>query len=199
MKMRIVGLTGGIGSGKTTIASMFRELGVPVYLADPEARKLMASSPVIKEKIVAAFGEAAYANGMPDNKFLAAIVFKKKEKLQQLNAIIHPEVQKHFSEWCKQQKAPYVLKEAAILFESGSYKDCDTIITVTAPEALRIQRVMERDNATEAMVRARIKNQWADEKKIALSDFVIENTDLTKAAEAVENIHHILIKNSPGK
>lgn len=192
----IVGLTGGIGGGKSTIASLFKKLGVPVYMADLEARNLMISSVTVRKEIIKVFGEKSYRGTTPDSKFLAAIVFKQKEKLQQLNAIIHPEVQQHFSAWYSLQDAPYVIKEAAILFESGSYKDCDKIITVTAPVAIRIKRVMERDNVTEAMVLDRVQHQWPDEKKAVLSDFVIENTALDKAAEAVRKIHNTLIKNA---
>ncbi len=195
----IVGLTGGIGGGKSTIASLFKKLGAPVYMADLEARNLMISSATIRKEIIKVFGEKSYRNTTPDSKFLATIVFKQKEKLQQLNAIIHPEVQQHFSAWYTLQNAPYVIKEAAILFESGSYKDCDKIITVTAPVAIRIKRVMERDNVTEAMVLDRIQHQWPDEKKAALSDFVIENIAPDKAAESVRKIHDTLIKNAPEK
>ncbi|MCB0376390.1 MAG: dephospho-CoA kinase [Sinomicrobium sp.] len=192
----IVGLTGGIGSGKSTVAALFEALGVPVYTADAEARRLMASSPEIRAAIIANFGEQSYHDHDPDSAFLAAIVFKDKEKLRQLNNIIHPRVQEHFSAWYKRQKAPYVIKEAAILFESGAYKACDKIITVTAPVADRIQRVMKRDNASEAMVNARMSNQWTDEKKAALSDFVIENTDMSETVKEVKKIHDILIGNS---
>ena len=191
----IVGLTGGIGSGKSTVATMFKKLGIPVYIADLEARKLMNSSAVIRKEIIEAFGEASYHNDVPDRKFLADIVFKEKEKLQKLNTIVHPKVQQHFLDWYKRQTSPYVIKEAAILFESGGDKECDKIITVTIPVSERIKRVMKRDNITEEVVMARIKNQWPDERKIALSDFIIENTDINETQKTVKKIHHTLLEN----
>lgn len=191
----IVGLTGGIGSGKSTVAALFADLGIPVYMADTEARKLMASSEAIKTAIIAAFGKRSYHNNEPDRAFLANIVFNDNEKLRQLNAIIHPRVQQHFLSWYTEQNAPYTIREAAILFESDSYKDCDKIITVTVPVTVRIQRVMERDGISEAMVTARMNNQWPDEKKAALSDFVIENTDMSKTVKEVKKIHDTLLGN----
>lgn len=188
----IVGLTGGIGSGKTTVAGFFKELGVPVYVADTEARKLMSTSGEIRKEIIKGFGEEAYRNKIPDSKFLAGIVFNDPEKLRQLNSIVHPRVQQHFLQWYKKQKAPYVIREAAILFESGTYKDCHKIITVTAPEALRIQRVMERDKISETMVLERMQHQWPEAKKVALSDFVIENIDINQTVKEVKKIHESL-------
>ena len=155
----IVGLTGGIGSGKTTVAKMFMELGVPVYLADVEAKKLLAENTEVQKKVIDILGEQAYKNEEPDRAYIAEKVFKNKNLLTSLNKIIHPAVKIHFENWYASQNAPYVLKEAAILFESGSYKDCNAIITVTAPEEIRINRVILRDKTTEEAVRARMQNQ----------------------------------------
>ena len=190
----IVGLTGGIGSGKSTVAKMFENLKIPVYITDDRAKKLTETSLTIKEKIVALLGEMAYKDKKPDRLYIAQKVFNNRELLQELNSIIHPEVQKDFDAWIKQQKSPYVIKEAAILFETGSNKHCDVVIMVTAPVDVRIERVMNRDGVKREDVLARIKNQWDDQKKIALSDYVIENTDLEKTSEKVLIIHNELSK-----
>ena len=185
----IVGLTGGIGSGKSTIAKEFAVLGIAVFNSDEQAKVLIATDAQIKKRIMAAFGEEAYQNGEYNRAYIAQIVFNNPEKLAILNSIVHPALAKHFKQWAKKQTSPYVLKEAAILFESESYKDCDYIITVTAPEQLRIARVMARDHCTEAQVRARMAQQWSDAQRIALSNAVIENIDLESAKEQVKRIH----------
>ncbi len=192
--MKIVGLTGGIGSGKTTVANMFLSLGIPVYIADQEAKKLMATSKVIKRKLTALFGEMAYTNDALNRSFIANIIFNDKRYLDQMNAIVHPKVAQHFNRWVKKQKAPYVIKEAAILFENGSYKHCDVVITVVAPKNLRMQRVIERDATTKVKVNAIMQNQWDDDKRIALSDYVIENTLLENTKEQVLDVHKSIIK-----
>ena len=185
----VVGLTGGIGSGKSTIAKEFAALGIAVFNSDEQAKVLIATDAQVKERIIAAFGEKAYQNGEYNRAYIAQIVFNNPEKLAILNSIVHPALAKHFKQWAKKQTSPYVLKEAAILFENGSYKDCDYIITVTAPEQLRIARVMARDHCTEAQVRARMAQQWSDAQRIALSNAVIENIDLESAKEQVKRIH----------
>ena len=185
----VVGLTGGIGSGKSTIAKAFATLGIAVFNSDEQAKALIANNAQVKKRIMAAFGEEAYQNGEYNRAYIAQIVFSNPEKLAILNDIVHPALAKYFKQWTKKQTSPYVLKEAAILFESGSYKDCDYIITVTAPEQLRIARVMARDHCTEAQVLARMAQQWTDEQRIALSNAVIENIDLESAKEQVKRIH----------
>ena len=185
--MMVVGLTGGIGSGKSTIAKAFAALGIAVFNSDEQAKALIATDAQVKEHIIAAFGEEAFQNGEYNRAYIAQIVFNNSEKLAILNSIVHPA--KYFKQWAKKQTSPYVLKEAAILFESGSYKDCDYIITVTAPEEVRIARVMARDHCTEAQVRARMAQQWSDAQRIALSDAVIENIDLESAKEQVKRIN----------
>lgn len=184
----IIGLTGGIGSGKTMIANYFESKGIPVYIADLEAKKIMDSQLIIG-KVIDAFGMDIIENEKINRSKLSALVFNNPENLAKLNAIVHPEVKIHFLNWLKEhQDFPIVIKEAAILFESGSYKDCDKIILVTAPKETRIQRVMKRDNVTKEAVEARMANQWEDEKKIALSDFIIQNTNAEEAKNAADKI-----------
>ena len=191
--MKIVGLTGGIGSGKTTVARMFEDLGIPVYIADTEAKALMNRSKIIHRKLTQLLGPSAYIDGKVNRAFLAEKIFNDKQLLQEVNSIIHPKVATHFNRWVKKQRAPYCIKEAAILFETGGYKNCDATILVVAPLQLRIERVLSRDNSTEAEVRARMDNQWDDEKKIALADHVIENIDLQDVKRQVKNIHKSLL------
>lgn len=192
--MIVVGLTGGIGSGKTTVAKQFEFLGIPVYIADEEAKKLMNRSKIIKRKLIALFGNEAYINNQLNRPFIAGIIFKDKGALQKMNAIIHPRVAKHFTKWLLKQKAPYVIKEAAILFENGGYKFCDYIITVIAPKQLRLSRLLKRDNTTEDKIEAIIKNQWTDEQKVKLSQFVINNTELESTKEQVVKVHNQLLE-----
>ncbi|WP_417360378.1 dephospho-CoA kinase [Galbibacter sp.] len=191
----IVGLTGGIGSGKSTIASFFKELGVPVYIADDRAKILMESDETIRNSIIEEFGHGAYQGAKPNRKFLSNIVFNQPDKLAILNGIIHPVVRADFDSWYATQNAPYVIKEVAVLFESGGDKLCDAIISVTAPEEIRIQRVVERDNTSISAVEDRMRNQWTDQQRVDKSTYVIENIDLDTTRENVCKIHdHILKK-----
>ncbi|WP_394759294.1 dephospho-CoA kinase [Flavobacterium sp.] len=193
---KIIGLTGGIGSGKTTIARLFEAEGIPVYIADDEAKKIMLLPETIAE-IEQCFGQEVIENNQIDKKKLSEIVFNNPEKLKNLNSIIHPLVKKHFDDWVKKQKSPFVIKEAAILFESGSYKYCDKIITVIASEETRVKRVIERDNCTKEEVLNRIKNQWSDSQKISKSDYVIENESIIETKiqfqeilKKLKNLHY---------
>lgn len=189
---KIIGLTGGIGSGKTTIANFFAEMGVPVYIADNQAKKIMQSKHIVAE-IKAVFGDFLFENEVLNRAKLAEIVFNNKEKLNQLNAIIHPAVKKDFELWLQENKNyEYVIYESAILFESGRYKDCDKIITVTAPEETRIERVINRDKTNREQVLSRMKMQWKDEERVAKSDFVIFNENLKTVKEEVVKILKIL-------
>lgn len=190
---RIVGITGGIGSGKTTVANMFSDFGVPIYNADIEAKKLTSSSPVIRNSLIRLLGTETYNEEGLNRKFMADKIFNDKNLLEKVNAIIHPQVAEHFQQWVAQQDFSYVLKEAAILFESGSYKQCDKVILVTAPTETRILRVMKRDMVTREEVEARMKNQWEDEKKRELSDFIIENEELSLTEKQVRDLHQQLI------
>lgn len=191
----IVGLTGGIGSGKTTVANFFKKLGVPIYIADNEAKRLMVISPEIRREVIRLLGEDAYEKNEPNRQYIAGKVFKNKELLAQLNAIIHPRVAIHFKNWYQQQDSPYVIKEAAILFENGGYKECDFMIIVTAPINKRIERIKKRDNSTDQEIQNRINAQWNDTKKIALSDVDINNNFLDQTKEKVLRIHnHLLLR-----
>ncbi len=189
---KIIGLTGGIGSGKTTIAKLFLKAGIPVYIADDEAKKIMESAEIIAA-IKELFGTSIFENEILNRKKLATIVFENPEKLKKLNAIIHPAVKKDFENWMlTHKKFPFIIYEAAILFESGSYKNCDLIITVTAPIETRIQRVIQRDKTTRENVLNRINAQWTDAQRIPKSDYVIENTTFAVMKEEVDEILKIL-------
>lgn len=191
--MKIIGLTGGIGSGKTTVAGFFAALGVPVYIADIEARKLTQNSKVIRKKLITLLGSEAYNEEGLNRGFVANLIFNDTALLEQVNRIIHPRVARHFKRWMVKQEAPYCIKEAAILFENGSYKNCDATILVTAPIAQRVERVLKRDHSTTAAIEDRMSNQWQDEKKLILADFHIVNIDLEMTKSRVEELHHLLL------
>lgn len=189
----IVGLTGGIGSGKSTVAQMFSELGVPVYNADKEAKKLMASSKKIKSEIIRLLGERAFQNNRLDTEFIAGKVFTDKEALKKLNNIVHPAVREHFQNWAKRQRSPYVIQENAIIFENSSQDNYDRVVLVIAPLELRMDRVLKRDATTEEKVAERIKNQLKDDEKEKLADFVIENLEIEMTRSKVFEIHGQLL------
>lgn len=192
--MKIVGLTGGIGSGKTTVANLFSELNVPIYIADKEAKALMNKSKVIKRKLIQLFGKDAYKAEELNRPYLAEQIFNDKNLLQQMNAIVHPKVASHFKRWLKKQAAPYCIKEVAILFENGSYVNCDKVITVIAPLEIRISRVLQRDQTTTSKIKAIIKNQWQDQERMKLSDYVISNDDnLQHLKYQINEIHQKLL------
>lgn len=190
-----IGLTGNIGTGKSTVARIFEILGVPVYHADRRAREI-ANSDKVTEKIALSFGQQVFnSRNQVDRKALAKIVFADKNKLTMLNNLIHPLVEDDFSQWCKLHlDKKYIIQEAAILFESGF--DClfDANILVTAPEELCISRVMARDRVTKEMVFDRIRNQWPQEKKLELADYVIINDEITMVIPQVLDIHQELKK-----
>lgn len=185
---KIIGLTGGIGSGKTMVANYFKSLGVPVYIADDGAKEIMKSPEVIQE-VVNEFGDEVVSDGELNREKLAQVVFDNPERLQKLNSIVHPKVKAHFENWVKaHNQYPFVIKEAAILFESGSYKNCDRIITVISPFEARIERVINRDGVDRESVLKRIQNQWTDEQRVAKSDFVIQNTTVNETKTEVKLI-----------
>ncbi len=192
--MIVVGITGGIGSGKSTVARMFEKLGIAIYISDDEAKKLMHTNEFVKKDIIALFGKEAYVNDMLNRGYIASIVFDNSEMLDALNKIVHPAVSSHFDTWKEKQKSPYVIKESAILFESGAYKECDYTILVCAPMDIRVQRILNRDKVTKEQIQSRIKNQWTDMKKIPLADFVINNTDFDKTEGKVYEIYNKIIK-----
>lgn len=173
-----IGLTGGIGSGKSYIASIFEKLDIPVYYSDDRAKTLMEESPELAGQIMSLLGPKSYTNGAPDRKYIAGIVFANPDMLGKLNKIVHPAVESDFESFVNLQPSNvnYIIKEAAILFESGSYKNLDAAIYVKAPLDIRLKRVMARDNVTEEQVKARMENQWPAEKVEPLADFVIDNS-----------------------
>lgn len=189
---KIIGLTGGIGSGKTTVAKAFEALGVPVYIADDEAKKIMLL-PQVLDSIKSIFSDAVFDNGVLNRQKLAQIVFENPQKLKALNDIVHPFVKLDFENWVqKRLDFPFVIKEAAILFESGSYIYCNKIITVIAPLETRIKRVMDRDKTDYESVLKRISNQWTDEMRAEKSDYIIENIDKEYTLKQVYEIFNLL-------
>ncbi len=197
MKPRIIGLTGGIGSGKTLVSKVFSTLQIPVFHADDEAKKLYDTDPDLLKGVVKLFGNEILFEGCLNKVRLAQIVFQNEELLMELNRLVHPAVGKSFKSWYERQNSPYVLREAAILIESGSYQDCDAIILVTADESLRIKRVMKRSGLTSEEVQKRIFKQWPDEKKRAHCDFEIHNDEKSLLIPQILSIHESIIKVSP--
>lgn len=191
-----VGITGGIGSGKTTVCKIFETLGIPVYYADQRAKWLMTHDEELIAQIKKLFGDEAYGpDGALNRAYIAGIVFQDKNKLSQLNALVHPAVARDSEQWqTRQRGAPYTLKEAAIMFESGSHRQLDRIITVTAPEELRIARVMQRDGTERSAVEDRIRRQMPESERIKRSDFVIYNDGSRSIVRQVVALHRRLIK-----
>lgn len=185
-----IGITGGIGAGKTTVCKVFEQLGIPVFYADKAAKLAMINDQTLIEGVKETFGTASYhPDGRLNNAHIANIVFNEKKELDKLNALVHPAVFKAFEEWVKTKSVPYVLKEAALLFESGSYKQCNKNILVTSSMPFRIARVMQRDNVTEEQVRARMDKQFTDEKKIAMADYFISNSPTDSIILQVLDLH----------
>jgi dephospho-CoA kinase len=190
-----VGVTGGIGSGKTLICSVFSSLGIPVFNADNEAKIIINTDNDVILKIIELFGDDIYTNNSIDRKKLAAIIFNNKVALNSINSIIHPKVRDAFNEWCLQfSNMPYVIQEAAILFESDVYKELDYNITVSASETIRIMRVMQRDSVSEEKIKERIKNQISDQERLKLADFVIDNDNNKMILPQILEIHKKLIQ-----
>jgi dephospho-CoA kinase len=192
-----VGLTGGIGSGKSIVARIFESLGVPVYYADDAAKDLYRTDPVLRQAIIDQFGPEAYTDGELNRKYISGIVFSSSEKLEKLNSLVHPATIRDAEKWLSAQTAPYAIKEAALIFESGSHRHLDHVIGVVAPESLRIKRVMARDHVTEEEVRRRMNNQIEDRIKMKLCDFVIYNDEKQLLIPQVLDIHAKLLSLSP--
>lgn len=186
-----VGLTGGIGSGKTTVAKIFETLGIPVYYADEAARQLMNTDGELKKELIRHFGTEIYRDHELDRKYLASIVFSNKEKLELLNSLTHPVTIRDAELWMKKQTTPYVIKEAALLFESGAAANLDAIIGVSAPQDLRVKRVMERDGATVEEVMTRISRQLDENMKMKLCDHIIQNNEQELVIPQVLNLHRL--------
>lgn len=191
-----IGITGGIGSGKSIVCSVLSELGYPVFHSDQVAKDLLNENPAIAEEIKTLFGSELYTDGIIDRQKLAAIVFNNTAARERINAIVHPHVRKAFSEFINRKDARLVFNEAAILFETGSYKQFDANILVTAPEELRIERVMKRDGVERADVIKRIKAQWTDEQKAELADYVLINDEKKPLLEQIESTVNELLNRS---
>jgi dephospho-CoA kinase len=190
-----VGLTGGIGSGKSTVAHFFENIGIPVYFADPSAKRLMTENSDLKYNLIKTLGKEAYNTiGQLNTKYISSKIFNNPELLSQINTLVHPAVEKDFLDFAQQHaNAPYIIKEAAILIESGSYKQVDKIILVSAPETLRIKRVCKRDGIDASLVKERINKQWSDEQKQPYIDFQIHNDDQQLLIPQILKIHQQLI------
>ena len=193
-----IGLTGSIGAGKSTVAKLLSEKGIPVYVADDAAKRLMAENPALQAAIEEAFGPGIYINGVLQRKALASKAFGTPESTARINALVHPAVHDDFVTWHAQQTPPYILREAAILFESGTYQTCDAIILVEAPMELRIQRVVERSGMTREEVEQRMARQWPDAQKRQMlkeGDVIVENyLDIAHLTRQVEMLHAELLK-----
>lgn len=189
-----IGLTGGIGSGKTTVAKVFTTLGIPVYHADLEARRLMETEPKLVELIRHHFSEKAYENGSLNRNYLSSIVFNDKKKLDLLNSLVHPFTIEDGKQWMGRQESAYAIKEAALIFESGSQGEFDLIIGVYAPETLRLFRTMQRDHIDKAIVKSRMNNQIKEEIKMKLCDEVLMNDEQELLLPQIINLHHQLME-----
>ena len=185
-----IGLTGGIGSGKTTVGEVFQQLGVSVYASDDRAKALMTEDLSLRSGLISLFGEQAFMNEILNRSYIASKVFSNTQLLAKLNTLVHPFVEKDFQAWSKRQEGAYVLKEAAILFESGAYKGLDEVVLVEAPIELRVNRVISRDGSHREDVIARMEMQWSDEKKKELSDHLIVNDEKSSLLEQVLKLHH---------
>lgn len=192
--MITVGLTGGIGSGKSTVASFFVELGVPVYNSDKEARKLMKSSKKIKKAIKSLLGKNAYDGKKLNKTYISSKIFKDKNLLRDINAIVHPAVKKDFSKWKTKQRAPYVIQETALIFENQSQDFYDQIILVIAPETERLQRIVARDGIRMEQVQDRFNNQLKDEEKSPLAHHIINNIELSETKKMVQQVNKALLE-----
>ena len=191
-----IGITGGIGSGKSTIAKIFEVIGIPVYNADDAAKRLMYENTNLKAQIIHHFGKDAYTNSTLNKKYIASIVFNNPEKLALLNSLVHPVTIQDAAEWIKKQTSPYIIKEAALFFESGAHAYVDKIIGVYAPTPIRINRVMKRDNITREEVLARMNKQIDEEMKMRLCDYVIKNNEQDLVLPQVMKLHTHFIEQS---
>ena len=191
--MILVGLTGGIGSGKSTVINYFKELGITCYQADDEAKKLMNSDKGLIKKIKNSFGDSIYINSKLDRKKLSAIVFTDKQKLELLNSIVHPYVNRHFENYRKGLEDIYIIKEVAIIFEIGTQNKFDKIILVRAPKEDRVKRIINRDKCNRQDAINRINNQIADDDKIDQCDFIIDNINLEEISNKVLKIHNSIL------
>lgn len=188
-----VGITGGIGSGKSTVAKIFEVLGIPVYYADDEAKKIMETNAEVKQKLIAAFGADCYNQQGLNRQYLRQLIFNDSNNAQKINAIVHPITIAQAEEWLQQQNTPYALKEAALIFESNAHQHLDFIIGVSAPQALRIKRVVQRDGISEEDVLARMQKQMNENEKMSKCDAIINNDDTILLIPQVMDLHNRLI------
>ena len=195
----IVGVTGGIGSGKSLVAEAICSFENTIYFhADKEAKLLMNNSSVIKDKIIAAFGQKSYDNGVLNKKYISSLVFKNPHQLKVLNTIVHPQVKEHFKKFVESQnKNTLIIYENAIIFETNSSSICDIIISVNSPRNIRIKRVMKRDNSTKNMVENIMNNQWSDAKRNLLSNYIINNIEKEETLLKIKKIYNFLTKKIP--
>jgi len=191
--MIVVGLTGGMGSGKSTVTEMFSALGIPIFISDNEGKRLLNTSKVVRKKVINLLGSAAYINNIPDRKYIASQVFTNKELLSSLNKIIHPKVAKNFERWANKQNAPYCIKESAILFETGGDKICDAVITVEVSLEVRKERILKRDKISLKEIEARLQNQKDDNYRKQKANYVITNYNLEDTQLQVNKIHAELL------
>ncbi|MBC8984713.1 dephospho-CoA kinase [Pedobacter sp. N36a] len=195
-----IGITGGIGSGKTTVCRVFETLGIPVFYADTVAKQIMITDPILIQGVKDTFGEESYTpEGVLNNKHIAGIVFNQAAELEKLNQLVHPAVFRAFEKWASQvaPNVPYILKEAALLFESGSYQLCDRNVLVIAPLETRLQRVMQRDGVTEEQVKARMDKQLSDEEKAKMADMLVHNNETDSLITQVMALHRQFLNTNP--
>ncbi len=189
-----VGITGGIGSGKSTITRVFEVLGIPVLNSDILAKHLMQHDPELRRSVMALLGPEAYQNGQLNRKWIASLVFSNPQFLDGLNAIVHPATIAYSKQWAQQQVAPYILKEAALLFESGSYKELDKVIGVSSPLQLRLQRAAQRDQVSEAEIQRRMARQMDEDEKMQRCNFIIKNDESESVIKQVLQLHQQLLQ-----
>jgi len=189
-----VGITGGIGSGKSTVAKVFEVLGIPVLDADSVAKHIMQHDPALRQSLTALFGADTYLDGQLNREHIAAVVFNNPQQLEQLNALVHPATIAFSKQWAQQQTAPYIIKEAALLFESGSYRELDKIIGIYTPLPLRLQRAMQRDGVSETAIRNRMARQMDEEEKMKRCDFIIKNDESESVLLQVLALHEQLLQ-----
>lgn len=190
-----VGITGGIGSGKTTVCRIFESLGIPVYYADSRAKALVIEEPLLNAEYIKLFGNNVFtSNGLLNRQLVAEAIFNDRTVLNQVNNLVHPFVRRDFVKWCQEQTAPYVIEEAAVLIESEGYKFIDKVVLVTAPDEIRIERVMARDQHSREKVLERINNQWKQEQLREYSDFEVRADDVQLVIPQVLKIHKELLK-----
>lgn len=183
-----IGITGGIGSGKSTACKLLEQWGYPVYYSDDRGKYLMENDPEVRRKVQEIFGADAYLEGTLNRPFLADQIFKSPQKREQLNGIVHPAVKRDYQNWLLEQSSKISFKESALLFETGAYKELDATILITAPESVRIARVRQRDGVSEEAVKARMKAQMSDQEKQALADFTIVNTELAELEDQLQSV-----------